>query len=305
MLQKRRLIFLYLFAYRCIGVCAPMQMEGDTLEKQPPKPATQATLPDSVVLPKQPHWQLQGETQYMDQVVFSGRDYGIKQFAVIPKISVKHYSGFWVSVVGYYLSSVSSLEKQPISKRDIGVGFQKPVTTWWTTSIAYSRWQYFGKSEMELKYTFDYFISSYNAVQCGWLTLTPQVYAMVGHNHQSKVFQMGLGVTKYFEKRFPKDKYGVWSLQPDLTWMTSTSSTDDRYEPPTWFSGKKIQLVSYELVIPLTYSFDLYLLNKKQGQIVITPKVHFVKALHAGKYEGAKQQPFSYWTADFKYILNH
>jgi hypothetical protein len=302
-IQTRWLLFLSLFAYDCTGFCAPVSIEGDTLEKQPQKQITQPPLPDSVVLPKLPHWQLECETEYMDQVVFAGRDYGIKQFATIPKISLKHYSGFWVGTVGYYLSSVSSLKEQPVSKRDIVVGFQTRMTSWWGTSVAYSRWQYFGKSEAELKYTFDYLISNYNAVNCGWLTLTPQAYAMVGRQNRSKVFQIGLGVTKYFEKRFPKDKYGVWSIQPDFTVMTSTSSTDGRDEPPTWFNGKKIEIVSYELLIPLTYSSDLHLFNKHWGQLVVTPKLHFVKAVHAGKYDGARQQPFSYWTADFKYIL--
>jgi hypothetical protein len=183
------------------------------------------------------------------------------------------------------------------------VGFQTHVTAWWGTSVAYSRWHYFGKSATELKYTFDYLISTYNAVNCGWVTLTPQAYAMVGHQNRSKVFQAGLGVTKYFEKRFPKDKYGVWSLQPDFTIMTSTSTTDGRDEPPTWFNGKKIEIVSYELILPLTYSSDLYLLNKNWGQFVVTPMLHFVKAVHASKSDGARQQPFSYWTVNFKYIL--
>lgn len=294
-----------LLAYGYTGVCAPVQVEGDTLETQHTKQVNQAIAPDSVVLPKQPQWQLEYATQYMDQVVFSGRDYGIKQFAVIPNLALKHQSGFWVGLVGYYLSSVSRLKQQPISKRDIVVGFQTPVTTWWGTSVAYSNWKYFGKSQSELKYTFDYLISNYNAVNCGWFSLTPQFYAMVGHQNRSKVFQMGLGVTKYFEKRFPKDKYGVWSLQPDFTLMTSTTPLDGRYEPPTWFHGKKLELVSYELILPLTYSTDLFILNKKRGQIVITPKLHFVKALHAGKHDGARQQPFSYWTADFKYLLNN
>jgi hypothetical protein len=304
MVQKRRLLFLSLLAYGYTGACAPAQVEVDTIEKQTKKQVNQSPLPDSVVPPKHPHWQLECATQYMDQVVFSGRDYGIKQFAVIPNVSLKHHSGFWVGMVGYYLSSVSNLQQQPISKRDIVVGFQRPVTSWWGTSVAYSRWQYFGKSQNELKYTFDYLISNYNAVKCGWLTLTPQMYAMVGHHNQSKVFQMGLGATKYVEKRFPKDKHGVWSLQPEFTLMTSTSATDGRNEPPTWFQGKKLELISYELVVPLTYSSDLYMLNKKWGQIAVTPKLCFAKAVHAGAYDGARQKPFSYWMVDFKYILN-
>jgi hypothetical protein len=305
MIQKRWLLCISLSAYSCAGFCAPLQVEGDTLEKQLQKRMTQPLLPDSVVPMKQPHWQLECSTLYMDQVVFSGRDYGIKQFAVIPQIALKHRSGFWVGTLGYYLSSVSNLNQQPMSKQDIVVGFQTRVTPWWGTSIAYSRWQYFGKSADQLKYTFDYLISNYNTVKCGGLTFTPQMYAMVGHQNQSKVFQMGLGVTKYFEKRFPKDKYGVWSLQPDFTVMTSTSSTDGRDEPSTWFKGKKNEIVSYELIIPLTYSSELYVSKKKMGQLVVTPKLHFVKAVHAGKYDGARLQPFSYWTAEFKYIFNH
>ena len=293
-----------LLAYTYIGVCAPVQVEGDTLEKQPKTQVEQPALPDSVVQMKPARWQLECANVYMDQVVFSGRDYGIKQFAMIPSVSLKHRSGFWVSAVGYYLSSVSSLNRQPISKRDLVVGIQRPLTSWWTASVAYSRWQYFGKSQNELRSTFDYFISNYNAVNCGWLTLTPQAYAMVGHHNRSKVFQMGLGVTKYFEKRFLKDKSGVWSLQPDLTLMTSTSAADGRDEPPTWFNGKRLQVVSYELVIPLTYSADFYVSKQKCGQIAVTPKWCFVKAMNANSNDGAKQQPFSYWMMDFKYILN-
>jgi hypothetical protein len=303
MIQKRWLLFLGLSFYYSTGGCVLVTVEGDTLEKQSKKEIMNSPLADSVVLPKRPHWQLECETDYMDQVVFSGRDYGIKQFAMIPKISLRHRSGFWVSSVSYYLSSVSSLKKQPVSKHDIVVGFQAPVTAWWATSIAYSRWQYFGRSANELRYTFDYLISTYNAVNCGWVTLTPQAYAMVGDHNQNKVFQAGLGVTKYFEKRFPNDKYGVWSLQPDFTIMTSTSSADGRGEPPTWFNGKKLQIISYELLLPLTYSSDLYFLNKNWGQLIITPALHFVKAVNAGKNDGARQQPFSYWTANFKYIL--
>jgi hypothetical protein len=305
MIQKRRLLFFGLLAYSYTGVCAPAPVEGDTLEKKTEKIVMSSPSPDSVVPQKQPHWQLECGSQYMDQVVFSGRDYRIKQFAVIPQISLKHSSGFWVSTVGYYFSSVSSLEKQPISKRDLVVGFQTPITSWWTTSVAYSHWQYFGRSKAELKYTFDYLISTYNAVKVGAFTLTPQAYAMAGDHHRSKVFQIGLGMTRYFEKRFPKDKYGVWSLQPEFTLMTSTSSSNGRDEPPTWFNGKKIQIISYELVIPLTYSSDLRLWNKHWGQIMVTPRLNLVKAVNASANDGARQQPFSYWTADFKYVLSH
>jgi hypothetical protein len=306
MVQKRGLLLLGLSLYCSMNAAASVTMEGDSLDKQPTKRITQSPLPDSVVEPEaRPLWQLECATQYMDQVVFSGRDYGIKQFAVIPKIALKHRSGFWVGAVGYYLSSVSSLKEQPISKRDLVVGFQTTVTNWWGTSFAYGDWKYFGKSQSELRYTFDYMISNYNSVNCGWFTLTPQAYALVGHQNRSKVFQMGLGVTKYFEKRFPKDVHGVWSFSPEWTVMTSTSASDGLYEPPTWFHGKTVKIVSQELILPLTYQTELYFSNKKWGQLVMAPRLHFVMAMNAGKYDGARQHPFSYWTADFKYILNN
>jgi hypothetical protein len=300
-IRKRGLLLWSLWVCGCAGAAASLPVETDTLEK---KHINSVYMPDSVVLPKPPQWELEWATQYMDQVVFSGRDYRIQQFAAIPRVSLKHSSGFWVSAIGYYLSSVSSLKEQPISKRDFVVGFQRAVTDWWGTSIAYGNWKYFGRSQSELRYTFDYLISNYNSVRWAGITFTPQFYAMVGHQNKSKVFQMGLGLTKYFEKRFPKDKYGVWSMEPDFTVMTSTSSSDGRYEPPTWFEGKKLEIVSCELIIPVTYRSDIYISNKKWGQIAITPRWHFVKAINAAPNDGAKRNPFSYWTAEVKYTLN-
>jgi hypothetical protein len=303
MVQKRGLLLLGLSLSCCMNAGASVITEGDSLDKRPAKRITESPLPDSVVASEvPPQWQLECTTQYMDQVVFSGRDYGIKQFAVIPKIALIHRSGFWVGATGYYLSSVSSLNKQPISKRDLAVGFQTNVTNWWGTSFAYSDWKYFGKSRSELRYTFDYLVSNYNAVNCGWFTLTPQAYAMAGHQNRSKVFQMGLGVTRYFEKRFPKDVHGVWSFSPEWTMMTSTSASDGLSEPPTWFHGKTIKIVSHELILPLTYQANLHSGNKKLGQLVITPRLHFVMAMNAEKHDGARLHPFSYWTADFKYV---
>jgi hypothetical protein len=279
-------------------------VETDTLKKQSPKPSVSTPSPDSVTRPVMPQWELECATQYMDQVIFSGRNYGIQQFAVIPSVTLKHHSGFWVKSIGYYLSSVSQLDKNPVSKRDVVIGFQTELTKWWTTSIAASRWQYFGKSRAELRYTFDYFFSNYNAVTWRGISFTPQAYAMIGDEQRSKVVQIGLGITKYFEKRFERDTYGYWSIQPAFTVMTSTSVADGRNESPTWFQDKKLQVISYELVVPLSYQSDIYFLNKKLGKIAVTPTWWAVKAVNARPYDGAAQHPSSYWTADCKYILN-
>ena len=40
------------------------------------------------------------ETQFMNRVVYSGRDYGLKGFGTLGQLTYQHKSGFWLSTVG-------------------------------------------------------------------------------------------------------------------------------------------------------------------------------------------------------------
>jgi hypothetical protein len=256
---------------------------------------------DTVVKARAPDFELSANLEYMDQVVYSGRDYGIKQYAAIPTIQIKHRSGIWLGTVGYYLSSVG--DKNLIAKQDFVIGVQRQIFSWLNSSVSCSRWRYHGRSQEELKFTFDYFISNYNSVKLGNYTVSPQFYWMIGNHQRSKVVQGGIGISRYFYKGFTRYPNISFGIEPTYVIMSSTVSKNDAVEPPTWLNGKKIELINHEVILPVTYQQKLVWNNHVFGDLFLTPTWHGTLAVNARPNDGAPKTPFGYWTVNCKYVL--
>lgn len=228
------------------------------------------------------------QTQFMNRVVYSGRDYGLKGYGTVGQLTYQHKSGFWLSTVGYHWQG----SKVNFPKADIGIGYSKALDENLSASFGYSRWFYFGKSADELRWVFSDFLSTYWTINLGFMGLSPSFYYQIGKSEN--VAQFALTASKY--KEFKKPVLGgKVILEPNFTWMIS--SRDRFYQSePTKPSGKIVRVIDYELVLPVTY--------RRVGLFDFSPKLHITHPVNVLSYDGAKEgKTFMYFTADLKIIL--
>lgn len=231
--------------------------------------------------------QLLASLDYLNQVVYSGRDYGIKQFGVSPGLSYRHHSGFWVSALGYYFSGIP----QKWGKADAVVGYATRLDDHLSASFSYAKWFYFGKSASELKYTFDHFLSTFWTIDMGWFGLSPQAYYMIGKSEN--VTQIALTASKYFEFKHFINNTDKIMINPSMTAMLSTK--DKIQAGSDHSSGKILHIISYDLNVPITY--------RRVGKFEITPSFNFTIPVNFGPYDGTHTKPFFYMSVNAKYLL--
>jgi hypothetical protein len=231
--------------------------------------------------------QFYASCNYLNEVVYAGRDYGIKQFGLSPGVTYRHQTGWWVSALGYYFSGIP----QKFGKADAVVGYATRLDEHVSASFAYAKWFYFGKSASELKYTYDHFLSSYWTVNLGWFGLSPQAYYLIGKGEN--VVQLGLSASKYFEiKRFISDKNKIM-INPSITAMMATKAKNQVGNDLS--QGKILRIINYELNVPITY--------RRVGKFEITPTLNFTIPMNLGKYDGTHTNPFFYFSVTSKYLL--
>lgn len=228
------------------------------------------------------------ETQFMNRVVYSGRDYGLKGFGTTGQLTFQHKSGFWLSTVGYYWEGSSV--KFP--KADIAVGYAVSLDERLSASFGYSRWNYFGRSAEQLKWVFSDFLSTYWTIDLGIMGLSPSFYYQIGKSEN--VAQFALTASKYKELRRPF-LGGKVIFEPNFTWMLS--SRDRFYSTqPDKPSGKIVRVINYEFVLPLTY--------RRVGVFDFSPKLHLTTPINVLGFDGAEEgKPFFYFTANMKVLL--
>jgi hypothetical protein len=231
--------------------------------------------------------QLFVSADYLNEVVYSGRDYGIKQFGVFSGITYRHKSGLWVSAVGNYFSGIP----QKWGKADAVIGYATRLDNYLSASFSYAKWFYFGRSQSDLRFTFDHFLSSFWTIDLGWLGLSPQAYYMI--SKAENVTQIGLTASKYFEfKRVINGKDKIM-INPSMTAMLSTK--DKAPNGSDFSKGKILRIISYDLNIPITY--------RRVGKFDITPSLNFTIPVNLEPQDGTHKKPFFYFSVNGKYLL--
>jgi len=146
---------------------------------------------------------------YMSKVVYLGRNYGIKGYAVNLTAGYYHKIGFYGEVIGYHLSDVpSSKQNDPVSQYlaqvDLALGFRREILENWNIDLSYSYWIIlYGNSNFRnaLKNSFDlntsYELSGFQAAV--------DLFYMWGKNSD---FEMTFGIGKGFNlyHLFGKDR---------------------------------------------------------------------------------------------------
>jgi hypothetical protein len=227
------------------------------------------------------------ESNFMNRVLYSGRDYGLKGFGTSSQLTFTHKSGFWLSTVGYYWQG-SSIK---FPKADVQIGYARTLDERVSASVSYSRWSYFGRSRDELRWTFDNFISTYWTINTGFIGISPSFYYMTSPSEN--VAQFALTASKYFEIKKPV-LGGKIILEPNITWMTSTRDKYDIYEP-TRREGKLLRVIDYEMVIPIIY--------RKVGYFDFVAKTHLTYPLNIDPNDGAEEKLITFFSADLKILL--
>jgi hypothetical protein len=228
------------------------------------------------------------ENQFLNRIVYSGRDYGLKGFGTVNQLSYYDKSGFWLSAVGYYWDG----SKNKFPKADLSLGFATALDERLSASFGYSRWFYFGKSADELRWVFSDFLSTYWTIDLGFMGLSPSFYYQVGKSEN--VAQFAITGSKYKELKKPF-LGGKLIFEPNFTWMMSSR---DRYYSidPTKPSGKIVRVINYEAVLPITY--------RRVGAFDFSPKLHYTLPVNVQSFDGAEEsKPFFYFTANLKLLL--
>ena len=226
-------------------------------------------------------------SNYMNRVMYSGRDYGVKGFGLSTQLTYKHQSGFWASAIAYHWQKFDI----KLPKTDLVVGYSATLSDRVGASVSYSRWLYYGKSQSELKWAFNHFMSVYMGINATYFSIAPQFYYMISPSEN--VAQFAITVSK--NKEWRPFWGGKLIFEPNLTWMTSTT---DRYDvaDPVHKAGKSLRVIDYELGLPLIY--------RKVGKYDITARYIISLPVNVGKYDGAVEGKLtSLFSLDFKYIL--
>lgn len=275
--------FFFTFLSIWLSVCAMAQLSSSQLNIQQVKFRL-----DSLDYRISKSSKLIFETQFMDRVVYSGRDYGLKGYGLMSMLTYQHKSGFWLSTVGYHWQG----SKVNFPKADIAVGYATALDERLSASFGYSRWFYFGRSQEELRWVFSDFLSTYWTINLGFMGLSPSFYYQIGKSEN--VAQFALTASKYIEIKKPV-LGGKLLFEPNLTWMVSSR---DRYyaAQPNKPSGKIVRVIDYELMIPVTY--------RRVGVFDFSPKLHVTLPINVLSYDGAEEgKIFPYFTADMKVLL--
>lgn len=229
--------------------------------------------------------ELQGN--YMSRIMYSGRDYGVKGFGLSSQLSLHHKSGFWLSTIAYHWQKFDV----KIPKTDFILGYAGTLSERVGASVSYSRWVYHGRSQSELKWAFNHFMSVYMGINATYFTIAPQYYYMVSPNEN--VAQFAVTVSK--NKEWRPFYGGKLIVEPNLTWMMSTK---DRFEAaePTRKAGKMLRVIDYELGIPVIY--------RRVGKYDLTARYTLSLPVNVGPYDGAEEGKLvSLFSLDYKYIL--
>jgi hypothetical protein len=226
-------------------------------------------------------------TNYMSRVMYSGRDYGVKGYGLSTQLSLKHKSGFWLSTIAYHWQKFDV----KLPKTDLVVGYSTTLSDRVGASLSYSRWIYFGKSQSELKWAFNHFMSAYMGINATYFSIAPQFYYMISPNEN--VAQFAVTISK--NKEWRPFIGGKLIFEPNLTWMTSTT---DRYDivDNNHKAGKMLRVIDYELGLPLIY--------RRVGKFDLTARYVVSLPVNVGKYDGAEDGKLtSLFSMDFNYIL--
>jgi hypothetical protein len=229
------------------------------------------------------------QMDYMNRVVFSGRDYGLKGAGLSSQLTYKHHSGFWLTTVGYYWQGINP----KIPKADWGIGYETALDERLSASFGYSRWNYFGRSEEELRFVFNHFLSTYWTIDAGFMGISPSFYYMIGNDDNEA--QFAITASKYME--WKPVLGGKLIFEPNFTWMTSTRTRYSEWQPNVK-QGKILRVIDYELVAPLTY--------RRVGAFDLTIRTHWTLPVNVQPWDGATEnKSFLYATAQLKWLLWH
>jgi hypothetical protein len=294
--------FLYFFLPIYVFAVSP----PDTLIIQPfaMPPAPIVPIDSSKTTPKKTCEFLFG-TEYIDQVYYLGRNYGVSQASVASSISVKHPMGLWIAHTQYYMSSIGYTHQRLTAKKEYSIGFERALKKWWTLSLSHTQCVFYENNQEQLKDPYDHWYSITNSIQCAGITLSPQLYALMGDHDRYKILQTGIGFSKYFEKTFSKTPNLLVSFEPTFLMMLATYRRAEAERTPTWFQNKNLKWAAHELILPVTYRQNLKWRQKDIGTFVVTPTWHGVWAVNPFNDDGARMRPFGYCTAHFKYIIRY
>jgi hypothetical protein len=230
---------------------------------------------------------IEAQANYMSNIRYSGRDFGVKGYGLSTQLSFKHKSGFWLSAIGYHWQAFDI----KVPKTDLIVGYAQSLGSRVGASVSYSRWLYFGRSQSELRWAFNHFMSLYTGINATYFTIAPQVYYMISPS--SNVVQFAVSISK--NKEWRPFLGGKLIFEPSLTWMTSTK---DRYSSiePTVKAGKIWRVIAYELTLPLIY--------RRVGKYEIAPRYVLSLPVNVSPYDGVEEGKLtSVFSLDVKYML--
>lgn len=230
------------------------------------------------------------ENRFMNRVVYSGRDYGVKKMGLTSQLTYTDKKGFWLSATGYYWQGLAN--KSP--KMDVGMGYATHLDDRLSASFGYTRSFYLGQTQDQLRWVTTDFISTYWTIDVGFMGISPSFYYQVGKSENTAQFALTASKYKELRKLFLGGKL---IFEPNFTWMLSSRNQFYAAQAqPNTPSGKVVRVINYEAVLPLTY--------RRVGAFDFSPKIHWTLPINVQTYDGAKEgESFFYFTADLKLLL--
>jgi len=225
---------------------------------------------------------------YMNKVVYWGRDFGINQFGVMPTLMYMNPKGFYAFYTGYYWSG----EVHKYAKTDLGIGYEKFITDRWYVSAEYNRW-FFTNGDKASRNSITNFFSLETSYDLDFITIESSFYYMRGNEED---YMLNLDIMKEFTyyKLFGADKITIYPTLYVTAGAHGANTPINRNQfTIATYESKNSGIINYEGILPVSY--------KITGLTEIALAYHYTYPVNQNPLYAIK--PISYFTVESAWIL--
>lgn len=225
---------------------------------------------------------------YMNKVVYWGRDFGINQFGIMSTLMYVNPKGFYVFYTGYYWSG----EVNKYGKTDLGIGYEHFLTNRWYVLAEYNRW-IFNNGDKAARNSITDFFSLESSYDLDLFTIGSSFYFMTG-TEQDYIFNMNIMKQLTYYKLLGADKIFI---SPTFYITTASRSSHLPINQNQFtignYENKPFGIINYEFILPVTY--------KIIGITEITLAYHYAYPTNQNPKLAIK--PINYFTVESSWTL--
>lgn len=221
---------------------------------------------------------------YMNHVVFWGRDFGVNQFGIEPCVMYKNGKGLYMYITEHYWDGMPN----KLGKTDIGIGYEKQFTDKFYASLGYERWIFFNGNQDVRKALTNCLEADFN-YDFKFISLEPTIYYMFGTDN---FFQTDLTLHgSYYLFSFLKT--GEFYLKPQFVTTLANQTFLPLYSnyPSNYIKNNNFKVIDFDINLPIAF---------KIKNFELAPTLHYNIPLKAPNESISN---FFYFSLNFTYNI--